>query len=209
MHYLNQETDYRLIEKKRLVRGVRNYEVFTDTGTQAIYTIEEKASIFKRLMRFIFGDSMAAMRFEIKDTEGAVKFRLRKGIGPANTTSIRLLPIDGTEISRVGNPLKFKDDSFIEVFNPDKKILFKSGLSHRRRWYPIHVYRTENAQADWLSASISGEIYVRLRREDSRISASGNEYSISFTEAPASEEELINMVNFAVTADYYFDHRHK
>jgi hypothetical protein len=204
----NQETDFRLVERKRIVRGARNYDLFTESGTSPIYTIEEKASLLKKLMRIIFGDAMASMRFMIKDINGDLKFMLRKSIGPATTAYFRLLSSENQEICRVGNPIKFKDDSFLEVFDLDKKIIFKSGLSHRKRWFPIHIYRSERAKTDWLSDTISGEVYVRLRRIDSRISSSGNEYLLSFTEAPKTELELINMVNFAVTADYQFDHRH-
>ncbi len=207
MNEHNQETDFRLVEGKRILRGMRSYELFTDSGTSAILTILEKGSLFKRLMRLIFGESMAAMRFLVKDESGEVLFQLKKKIGPSSTASFRLLSKEGNEVCRAANPIKFKDDSFIEIFDMEKKIIFKSGISHRRRWFPIHIYRSENATTDWLSSTISGDIYMRLRREDSRISSSGNEYSLQFTDAPKSALELINMVNFAIIADYQFDHR--
>ncbi|CAG5082391.1 hypothetical protein [Parvicella tangerina] len=207
MNEHNQETDFRLVERKRILRGLRNYDLYTDSGTSPIYTIEEKGGFFKKLIRVVFGEAMAGMRFLVKDEHGQLRFQLKKSVGPATTAYLRLLNAEGIEICRAGNPIKFKDDSFIEIFDMNKKIIFKSGLSHQRRWFPLHIYRSEHVQTDWLSATISGDIYMRLRREDSRIASSGNEYSLDFTEAPKSEEELINMVNFAILADYQFDHR--
>lgn len=203
----NQETDFRLVEKKRIFRGLRNYEFFTESGTSPIFTIEEKGNLFKKLVRLTFGEAMASMRFLVKDPSGNLKFQLKKSIGPSTTAYFKLLDHEGKEICRAGNPIKFKDDSFIEVFDMEKKIIFKSGISHRRRWYPIHVYRSEKAETDWLRDSISGEIYMRLRREDSRIVSSGNVFSMQFTEPPLSDIEVVNMINFTIIADYQFDHR--
>lgn len=207
MNKIEQETDYRLVERKRILRGLRNYDLFTESGTTPIFIIQEKGNFLKKLMRMAFGEALASMRFHVKNDSGDLKFQLKKNLGPATTSSLRLLSAEGKEICRAGNPIKFKDDSFIEVFDMNKRIIFKSGISHRTRWFPIHIYRSENAQIDWLRDSISGEIYVRLRREDSKFGSSGNQYSLQFTEAPKSEEELINMVNFAILADYQFDHR--
>lgn len=203
----NQETDFRLIERKRILRGLRNYDLFTESGTSPIYSICEKGNLLKKMLRVIFGGAMASMKFEVKDVLGNTKYYLKKNIGPATTSSLRIISLEGKEICRAGNPIKFKDDSFIEIFDMKKQIIFKSGISHRTRWFPIHVYRSENAQTDWLKDSISGEIYLRLRREDTKIGSSGNQYSLQFTEAPKSEAELINMVNFTILADYQFDHR--
>lgn len=207
MNPLEQETSYRLEERKRILRGVRNYDLYTASGTSPLYTIEEKANIFKKLSRFIFGESMAIMKFSVKNADGSEKFVLKKGFGPANMSSFKMLTTSGEMISRAANPIKFKDDSFIEIFDPNKEILFKSGLSHGRRWFPIKIYPAETVESNWLMNTISGEVYASISRDDNRIVSSGNRYSIDLAEAPKTEEALINIANFAITADFHYDHK--
>jgi hypothetical protein len=204
---LNQK-EFTLKEGKRFIRGLRKYEVFSGQSNTALFTIAEEGGIFKKIMRGLFGESISSMSFNVSDAQGNSVAKIKKGLGVSNVSIFKLLDKNGNMISSAGNPIKFNDDSFIEIKDANKTIIFKSGLTGGSQWFPILVFPAENVKADWLRGTLSGTKYAQLGRTDNNVfSSSGNSYQISFGDEPKTVEELLNIITFSLCADFYYDNR--
>lgn len=205
MENLLNEKVFRVEEGNRIIKGLRQYLVYAAESISVSFTIKEKGGFLVKMFRVMLGEGVTSMRFEIYDAQNNKIGTIKKGFGVSNVSVFKLFDKNDKEISSSGNPLKFNDDSFIEVKNIEKQIIFKSGLTGGSSWFPILVFSAENTKSDWLRGTISGTKYAHIGRTDNRIFKSGNKYTLTFMDEPGSSEALLSMLNFVVCADFYYD----
>jgi hypothetical protein len=202
--FLRNETEFKIIEGKRRLNKTRSYEVYTSSGTSPLLIIQESVGLGKKLMRLLSGDGMGSVKLSIAEPNGTVQYAIKKKMGPFETSPFRLFDATGNVLATCSNKIKLKDDSFIEILNPSKKNIFKSGLSHGRAWFPIHIYKAEDTQSD--INSISGKTFAKLSKTSgSIIGNSGDEYELVFTNTLTDEVQFLQILTYVVTADYAYD----
>jgi hypothetical protein len=206
LSFLRNETEFRLTEGKRRLNKTRSYELYTTTGAEPLLTIQEKVGIGKKIMRLISGDGMGSVKLSVSEKGSSELYSIKKKMGPFETSPFRLYDTHGSVHATCSNKIKFKDDSFIEILNVNKEIIFKSGLTNARTWFPIHIYKSEDATSN--ITEISGKTFAKISKTSGSIlGSSGDEYLLQFTDKIEDKVQFMQILTYAITADYAYDNK--
>ncbi|OIQ35534.1 MAG: hypothetical protein BM555_04010 [Crocinitomix sp. MedPE-SWsnd] len=200
-----------LVEKKRsFANKRREYFVHVNGEENHSFDIKENSNFFKNLIRMMSGgkDAMAKFKMSLLDASGSELYKIKKGVGPFEMAPFKLCDNVGNPIYIASNKIKMSDDSFVEILNPSKEILFKSGLENGRTWFPVYLYESEKAETGIMT--ISGEPFAVMSKEKSgglgRMH-SGNVYKFSLAEETDNQETVAMLINFMVAIDFGYDNR--
>lgn len=153
-------------------------------------------------------DAMAKFNLSLIDANGTEIYKIKKSVGPFEMAPFKLCDTSGNPIFVTSNKIKFGDDSFVEILNKSKEILYKSGLGSRSSWFPVSLFNAETKEATELA--ISGTPIATMTREKSgglgRMH-SGNEYKFTLLEETDNQEMIAMLITFMVAIDFGYDNR--
>lgn len=200
-----------LVEKRRsLFNKKREYFVHVNGEETNTFDITEKSNFFKSFLRIMQQgkDAMAKFNLSILDASGTEIYKIKKSVGPFEMAPFKLCDTSGNPIFICSDRIKFGDDSFIEITNKSKDILYKSGLGDRRKWFPVYIFDSNSAETS--VQGIQGNPVATITREKSggigRLH-SGNIYKLSLADEIDDQEKIAMLINFMVAIDFGYDNR--
>ena len=200
-----------LIEKKRSFSNKRReYFVHVNGEENHSFDIKEKSNFFKNFLRMMQQgkDGLAKFNMSLLDESGTEIYKIKKSVGPFEMAPFKLCDTVGNPIFICSNKIKMGDDSFVEILNKSKEILYKSGLGSRSSWFPVYLFDSKNAET--AASGISGIPDATMTREKSggigRL-RSGNVYKFNLAEETDDQEKVAMLINFMVALDFGYDNR--
>lgn len=212
MNKVTESKLYHAVEGKRGLSKKREYKIYLEGEKTPLFEVKEKLNPIKGFFRFFGsltgGNAMSAFKLYVIDANGKTHYTIRKGMGTIEMASFRLKNESGDTIGKCSNKIKFKDDSFIEIFDGEKNKLFKSGLGGGgRTWYPIYIYEADKAGSEDYGNTISGEVFCEISKTSGTklFNTSGDQFDITFAAPPKDMDTFARIVNFLVCVDFAYD----
>ena len=147
-----EKSDFYLIkEHGRGLNKSRKYDVYIPESDQPVMHLHEKAGAFKSLWRLMSSSPlMSTMKIPATNKSGETEFIIKRGVNLNAEGGFKVLDASGTQLAAINNKIKFKDDSYLEVFDEKKNLMYKSAIqAGYTRDFPIYVFRpgkeTENS----------------------------------------------------------------